>query len=86
MIALLLTVIIASGTVVSADVNSDIKSAIQEAEAARNVLAKYESDLTSLNAQRKDAEKKYKQAEAKADNAWKPYKDAKNSMKIKMTK
>ena len=82
-IALLLTVIMASGTVVSADVNSDIKSAKQEALAARDVLAKYESELTLLNARKKDAEKKCKQAKAKADAAWKPYKDAVNSMKIK---
>ena len=62
-IALLLTVIMASGTVVSADVNSDIKSAKQEAKVARDVLEKYESDLTSLNKQKKDAETKLKQAE-----------------------
>ena len=65
----------ASGTVVSADVNSDIKSAKQEAKVARDVLEKYESDLTSLNKQKKDAETKLKQAEKAVENAWKPYRD-----------
>ena len=52
LIALLLTVIMVSGTAVSADVGSDIKNAKNAAIAARDSLEKYEKNLASLTTQR----------------------------------
>ena len=45
LIAFLLTVIMASGTVVSADAGSDIKNAKTVATEARNTLEKYKSNI-----------------------------------------
>ena len=58
LIALLLTVIMASGTVVSADAGSDIKNAKNAAIAAKDSLAKYEKNLTALTTQRTDVNTK----------------------------
>ena len=56
--ALFLTTMMVSGSVVSADAGSDIKSAKTVATEARNTLEKYKSNLTTLNAQRKETRKK----------------------------
>ena len=73
MMALILTAIIASGTVVSADVNSDIKSAKNAAIAARDAVAKYETNLTTLNSQRKDVNEKLTKYKSTMESKRKTY-------------
>ena len=72
-IALLLTVIMVSGTVVSADAGSDIKSAKTVATEARDTLEKYKSNLTTLNAQRKETNSRLSAADIQLTNKKKIY-------------
>ena len=81
LIALLLTVIMASGTVVSADAGSDIKAAKNAAIAARDSLAKYEKNLASLTTQRTETNTKKNDAKKLMNSRLKTYQSAVNSAK-----
>ena len=81
LIALLLTVIMVSGTVVSADAGSDLKAAKNAAIEARNSVEKYEKNLTSITTQRTETNTKKNDAKKLVNSRLKTYQSAVKSAK-----